>query len=138
MKFNFMGAPVHGRLLFKILLAMKLTAVIIFTALLNVSAKTYSQNISIHESNTSINKILKLIKKQSGYNYFYDDDAVAKTSKVNIDVTNVTVEQALNQCFKDQPLTFKILRETIVIKAKDPASAPVAIAISVQGTVSDE
>jgi len=133
MKFNFMVVPVKRHLLFKILLAMKLTAVLIFTALLNVSAKTYSQNINIHQSNISVEKILKLIKKQSGYNYFYDDAAVAKTSKINIDVSNVTVEEALNLCFKNQPLTYRIFQQTIVVKAKDEKD----VAQKVQGTVTD-
>jgi TonB-linked SusC/RagA family outer membrane protein len=137
MKFNFMVVPLKRYHLFKILLAMKLTAVLIFTALLNVSAKTYSQNINIHENNISVEKILKMIKKQSGYNYFYDEDAVAKTSKVNINVNNVTVEEALDMCFKNQPLTYKIFQQTIVVKAKDDSKAASIVAQKVQGTVSD-
>jgi TonB-linked SusC/RagA family outer membrane protein len=132
-----MVVPVRRHYLFKILLAMKLTAVLVFAALLNVSAKTYSQNISIHQSNISVDKILKLIKKQSGYNYFYDEDAVAKTSKVNIDVNNATVEEALNLCFKNQPLTYRIFQQTIVVKAKDESKTESNVAQKVQGTVTD-
>ena len=137
MKFNFMVGPLKRRRLFKILLAMKLTAVFIFAALLNVSARTYSQSVSIHQNNVSVDKILKLIKKQSGYNYFYDEDAVAKTSKVNIDVTNISIEEALNLCFKNQPLTYRIFQQTIVVKAKDESKPVVDIAQKVQGTVTD-
>ncbi len=137
MKFNFMVVPVNRHYLSKILLAMKLTAVFIFAALLNVSAKTYSQNINIHQSNTSVDKILKLIKKQSGYNYFYDEDAVAKTTKVNVDVNNATIEQVLNICFKNQPLTYRIFQQTIVVKAKDESNPVADVAQNVQGTVSD-
>ncbi|MCR8556464.1 TonB-dependent receptor [Mucilaginibacter sp. BJC16-A38] len=137
MKFNCMAVPVKRHYLFKILLAMKLTAVLVFAALLNVSAKTYSQNISIHQSNISVDKILKLIKKQTGYNYFYDEDAVAKTSKVNIDVNNASVEEALNLCFKNQPLTYRIFQQTIVVKAKDETKPVSDVAQKVSGTVSD-
>src|SRR5882757_374492 len=137
MKFNCMVVPVRRHYLFKILLAMKLTAVFIFAALLNVSANTYSQSVSIHQSNVSVDKILKLIKKQSGYNYFYDEDAVAKTSKVNIDVTNLSIEEVLNLCFKNQPLTYRIFQQTIVVKAKDETNPISDVAQKVQGTVSD-
>ncbi|MDP9081788.1 MAG: TonB-dependent receptor [Bacteroidota bacterium] len=137
MKFNCMVVPVRRHYLFKILLAMKLTAVLVFAALLNVSAKTYSQNISIHQSNISVDKILKLIKKQTGYNYFYDEDAVAKTTKVNIDVNNASVEEALNLCFKNQPLTYRIFQQTIVVKAKDETKPISDVAQKVSGTVSD-
>ncbi len=140
MKFNFMVTPDMRHNLVKILLAMKLTAVLLFAALVNVSAKTYSQNISIHQSNLSVEKILKLIKKQSGFNYFYDEDAIAKTSKVSIDLNNATVEEALNQCFKNQPLTYRIFQQTIVVKAKDlnNTSATADVAQKVQGTVTDD
>ncbi|MDB5133410.1 MAG: TonB-linked outer membrane protein SusC/RagA family [Mucilaginibacter sp.] len=118
---------------------MKLTAVFIIVALANVSAKTYSQNINIHQTHTSVGKILKLIKKQSGYSYLYDEDAVAKTNKVDIDVANATVEEALNQCFRGQPLTYKIFQQTIVIKAKNETTEKAEVAtIKVQGTVTDE
>jgi TonB-linked SusC/RagA family outer membrane protein len=138
MKFNFMAVPIKRHHLFKILLAMKLTAVFIFTALFNVSAKTYSQDINIHQNNISVGKILKLIKKQSGYNYFYDEDAVAKTSKVSVDVNNATIEEVLNLCFKDQPLTYKIFQQTIVIKAKDELKNTAIVVQKVSGTVTDE
>jgi len=52
MKFNFMAGPLKRRRLFKILLAMKLTVLFIIAAMVNVSAKTYSQNINIHENRT--------------------------------------------------------------------------------------
>jgi TonB-linked SusC/RagA family outer membrane protein len=118
---------------------MKLTAVFIIVAFVNVSAKTYSQNINIHQTHISVGKILKLIKKQSGYNYLYDEDAVAKTNKVDIDVANATVEEALSQCFKGQPLTYKIIQQTIVIKAKNETPEKTEVAtIKVQGTVTDE
>lgn len=138
MKFNFMVVPVDRHCLSKILLAMKLTAVFIFAALLNVSATTYSQSINIHQNNTSVDKILKLIKKQSGFNYLYDEDAVAKTTKVDVNVDNGTIEQVLNICFKNQPLTYRIFQQTIVVKAKDAEQiAAEHVAIKVQGTVSD-
>ena len=118
---------------------MKLTAIFIIAALVNVSAKTYSQNINIHQNHTTVNKILKLIKKQSGFNYLYEEDVLAKTSKVNIDVANATVEEALDQCFKDQPLTYKIIQQTIVIKAKDETKPTTVVALQkVQGTVTDD
>ncbi|MDB5156476.1 MAG: SusC/RagA family TonB-linked outer membrane protein [Mucilaginibacter sp.] len=138
MKFNFMVVPVKRYHLFKYLLAMKLTVVIILAALLNVSAKTFSQNISIHENNTSVQKILKLIKKQSGYNYFFEETAIAKTSKLDINIQNATVEEALNQCFKDQPLTYKIFQQTIVVKARDKVNAVQIDNIPVKGKITDK
>ena len=138
MKFNFMVVSVKRHHLFKYLLAMKLTAIIIFAALLNVSAKTYSQNINIHERNTSVQKILKLIKKQTGYNYLFEETAVAKTSKLDINIHDASVEEALNQCFKNQPLTYKIFQQTIVVKARDKVNTIQIASITVKGKITDK
>ena len=139
MKLNCKALPVSRQSLFKILLAMKLTTVLLFAALANVSAKTFSQNINIHQSHTTVEKVLKLIKKQTGYSYLYDDDAISKTSKIDVDIVNGTIEQTLDQCLKNQPLTYQIFQKTIVIKARpETANAQTVALQTVHGTVTDE
>jgi len=138
MKFKRKALPVLRHGLFKILLAMKLTAMFMLASLVTVSAKTFSQGIKIHQNQVSVDKVLKLIKKQSGYSYLFEDDAVSKTIKLDVDVDNASVEETLNRCFKDQPLTYKIFEKTIVIKAMPQPVKAVVVAIKVQGTVSDE
>jgi len=138
MKLKGKALPVYRHGLFKILLAMKLTAIFILASLVTVSAKTFSQGIKIHQNQISVDKVLKLIKKQSGYSYLFEDDVVSRTIKLDVDVDNASVEETLNRCFKDQPLTYKIFEKTIVIKAKPLPAKAVVVAIKVQGTVSDE
>lgn len=138
MKFNFKATPVLRHNLFQILLAMKLTVIFIIAALINVSAKSYSQNINIHQSHISIEKVLKEIRKQSGFNFLYDDNVVAKIQKIDVNITNASVDEALNKCFKDQPLSYKIIQQTIVIKSKDELNAFKMNVQKVQGTVNDE
>jgi len=139
MKLNCKALPVSRQSLFKILLAMKLTTVLLLAALTNVSAKTFSQNINIHQSHTTVEKVLKLIKKQTGYSYLYDDDAISKTSKIDVDIVNGTIEQTLDQCLKNQPLTYQIFQKTIVIKARHETANVQSVALqTVHGTVTDE
>ena len=122
----------------KVLLVMKLTAILIIAALTNVTAKTFSQTVSLRQKNASVEKVLRLIEKQTGYHFMYDKNDVSKARGINIDVTQVTIKQALDEAFKDQPLTYKIFQETIVVKKKDESKAPVQfIAIDITGTVTD-
>jgi hypothetical protein len=44
-----------------------------------------------------------------------------KAGGINVEVSNASLVEALDQCFKDQPLTYKIFQETIVVKKKDTA-----------------
>lgn len=137
MNFNSKATPLVWPQLSKIILAMKLTVIIMVAVLTNVSAKTYSQVVTLHQKNASVEKILRSIEKQTGYHFMYDKQDVSKASTINIEVAGVPLEQALDQCFKDQPLTYKIFQETIVVKKKDIVVASVAD-IKVSGTVSDE
>lgn len=118
---------------------MKLTAIFMLASLVTVSAKTFSQSVSIHQNQVSVGKILKLIKKQTGYNYLYQDDAVSGTLKIDVNVTDATIQETLDKCFKDEPLTYQIFAKTIVVKARDLPAMTTAVALQkVQGTVTDD
>jgi len=137
MNFNSKATPLVWPQLSKIILAMKLTVIIMVAVLTNVSAKTYSQVVTLHQKNTTVEKVLRAIEKQTGYHFMYDKQDVSKASTINIEVAGVPLEQALDQCFKDQPLTYKIFQETIVVKKKDIVVVAIADT-KVSGTVSDE
>ncbi|WP_052266470.1 TonB-dependent receptor [Pedobacter kyungheensis] len=137
-----------GRIKHKILLSMKLTVILLFVAFLHVNASSFAQkNITLNEKNASLQKVLKSIKSQSGFNVFFIQSDLKKSKAVNIDVKDVTLAEALNQCFKDQPLTYSIQANTIVVKERPatvvPATktgqeAPVYKVIDVIGTILDE
>ena len=127
--------PLDGRLPSKILLIMKLTAVLVFAFLNQVSAHIYSQVVTLHEKKASVQKILKSIEKQTGYHFLYDKQEVSQASGIDIEAVAQPLETVLDRCFRDQQLTYKIFESTIVIKKKEEVKT--AQAITVQGSVSD-
>ncbi|MBL4674984.1 MAG: carboxypeptidase-like regulatory domain-containing protein [Mucilaginibacter sp.] len=138
MNFNPKAVPLAWSKLSKVLLVMKFTAILIIAALTNVSAKTFSQTVSLRQKNASVEKILRLIEKQTGYHFMYDKQDVAKAGGINIEVDQVSVTQALDQAFKDQPLTYKIFQETIVVKKREENTVQAEFkALDITGTVSD-
>jgi TonB-linked SusC/RagA family outer membrane protein len=98
---------------------MKLTAIIMLSTFLSVSARGYSQQITLSGKNAPMEEILKQIQNQSAYRFIYTVDVIQKAIPVNISVKNVPLAQALSLCFKDQPLTYSIVENVIVIKAKE-------------------
>jgi TonB-linked SusC/RagA family outer membrane protein len=98
---------------------MRLTTFILLIALLHASASSLAQQVTLHEKQASMQKVLSDIEKQSGYNVFYGDQVLKNVPLVNVDLNNVPLEDALNACFKGQPLSFKIIQQTIVVKRKD-------------------
>lgn len=96
---------------------MKLTTILLFLALMQASAKGYSQ-ISLKENNVSLERILESIKKQTGYVFFYDTHDI-RGIRMSIDVKTASIETVLNECTKVLPLTFKIVGNNVLLKRTD-------------------
>ena len=126
----------------KALLVMKLTVVLLIATCLQVSARTWCQNISISQRNTSLERVFKEIHRKTGYQFFYQDELLRDARAFNINVKNVSVEEVLEICFKDQPLNFTITENAITIKKKEllqtPDSPSPPVQIEVRGTVKNE
>lgn len=125
---------------------MKFIAIFMFAAALQVSATGYTQKISLSENNVSLKKVFKEIERQSGYNFFYKDKLIRQSGNVSINVSNATVAAVLDECLKNQQLSYTILDKVIVVKAK-PSMPAATIALTVvnnvplniiTGTVKDE
>lgn len=139
--------PLNRRsLVTKTLLVMKLTTILFFSACLQVSAKGYSQNISLNERGVPLEKVFRDIKQQIGYVFWYEDKLLRNTRKVDIQVVDVSLKQALDLCLNSQPLTYVIIDNTVVIRpisfnaasSSDTARPPESVLIPVNGKVTDE
>ncbi|MFT3701242.1 MAG: secretin and TonB N-terminal domain-containing protein [Agriterribacter sp.] len=121
---NDTSVPIQRKmsLLFKTLLYMKLTGILLIAACLQVHAHGYAQKITIHVKEASLQKVFKEIKKQSEYLFFYSDDVLKESSPVTLSISNATVEEVLDECFRTQPLTYAIIKNSVVIKFKNTTS----------------
>ena len=138
MNFNSKVIPTGRLHLSKILLAMKFTAFIILATLSTVSAESYSQKVTLNEKNISVGEVLRLIEKQTNYHFLYDKSDISKAGAISISVGNVSVEVALDKCFKGQPLTYKIFNNTIVVKSRVELEAETSLReVIIKGTVTD-
>jgi TonB-linked SusC/RagA family outer membrane protein len=126
----------------KYLLAMKLF-VIILTLSLNVSANAYSQKIDLSISNGSLREAMQQVRKQTGYNFFFKSDILKNARPVNVTLKQVSIEEALQAIFKDQPFNYEIKDNGILLKSKPTKSVIDKVmdfysAITIRGKVVDE
>lgn len=134
----------RGSRIRQIVYAMNLAALIVLTACLQVSARGYSQErVSLVEKDAPLKEVLKEIGRQTGYRYFFVDQWEAQAKKITIDVKNVSLETALDLCFKDQPFTYGIVDQTIVVhqkavKSPTPGRVLEPGVINIHGHVTDE
>ncbi|EDM34761.1 putative outer membrane protein [Pedobacter sp. BAL39] len=65
-----------------------------------------------------LESVLKEIRKQSGYDVFYDSKIIPKEQRVDISLAHASLEEALRTVFKDVELVYKIEGKIISIRAK--------------------
>ncbi|RPE12019.1 TonB-dependent receptor [Chitinophaga lutea] len=139
---NFPGAgggyvqvPLFRNRLTKLLL-MKLAALLLIIGL-ELPAIASSQTITIHERNIPLEKLFSKIEKQTGYSFWYNVKLLKQARKLDIQVSNASLQDVLALCFKDQPLVYNIVDKVVVVNQKEVvATAPVRIGVT--GRVTDE
>jgi len=121
---------------------MKLTAILLITAALQVSASGYGQGVTLKLNKAPLESVFREIKKQTGYGFIYAKEQLVNTRAVDLDVKNEQLETVLKLLFKNQPLDYTVQGKFISLKQKLPGAVPVqagaAIAIDVKGVVKDE
>jgi len=125
----------------KIILVMKLTTLLMTVALLSASAAGYSQ-ITLKEKNVPLEKVLSDIEKQTKYVFLYDAGDIQAAS-VTVDVSNVSLEEALRQCLAGLNIEYTVEENNVLLKSNTKAMVPASKQkktdlINVHGRVLDE
>ncbi|MDE1192081.1 MAG: TonB-dependent receptor [Arachidicoccus sp.] len=123
------------------------TSIVLLVTCLHVSARTFSQRITLKEKKASLAKVLKVIQKQSGYVMLYKDEWLRTAQPVTLSADNEPLSDVLNECFRNQPLTYSIGDKIIIIKpsvqkpvhpeANTSATQNVRQVITITGTIQD-
>ncbi len=100
----------------KTLLVMKITAILLLVASLQVSAKGWGQEkISLSLSNVSLSEAFSSITSQAGISFFYRPQYV-KGKTITINVSNADLKTVFDLCVKDQELRYEIVGKTVAIR----------------------
>ena len=121
---NGKAMPKRRLLSSQMLMIMRLTAILLLTITMHVSATGLSQTVTIFKANASLEQIFEVLQQQTGYSFMFNSHMLDKAKKVSIRVSNGTVEEVLAKCFKDQPFTYVVHDKVIVVKEKEAVSAP--------------
>jgi TonB-linked SusC/RagA family outer membrane protein len=103
----------------KLLMVMKLTTLLLFFTMMQVSAMTYAQKVSLNAKNSSLSNVLDQVSDQTGYNFFYSNSALNDSRPITIIVKNAELQEVLQQIFAGQPLEFTIQDKNVVIREKE-------------------
>lgn len=121
---------------------VNLIIVLLTTTILHLSASTYSQNVTLKYKNAPLISVFKEIRMQTGYDFFYSDKLMSDAKPVSLTLNNVSLDNALMICFKNQPLSYSIENKTVIVKEKQVSVLDKVLdyfsAADVRGRVLDE
>jgi len=122
--------------LFRLLIMVKVTLVIIMVSVMQAGATAYAQKASIRANQAVLTDVFNELRKQTGFHFLYLLEDIKDAKPVSLDVTNAPLEEILQQIFKDQPLTYEIRNKRILVERKELPPSPLVLEIqSVQQTV---
>jgi TonB-linked SusC/RagA family outer membrane protein len=102
----------------KLLLIMRLTTIILITGIMQVSASSFAQKITLSERNSSLVKIFDKIREQSGVDFVVSMGMLKDSKPVSIQVQGHELQDVLKQIFKNQDLEYTINDKFVVVKRK--------------------
>jgi TonB-linked SusC/RagA family outer membrane protein len=131
-----------------LLMIMKKSFFLLLTPLLLLAVQMHAQGkgVSLSEKNAPLKKVLKEIRRQTGFTIFYEDQLLLKSKPVAIEVKDQPLEQVLKQVFDKQPLTYEIIgSKMIAVKDKPEPKQEAAqslqagvFALIIRGMVTEE
>lgn len=120
-----------------ILLKVKLLTLLIFAAFVSASASSYSQSVKfkLHLKDVTIIDVLHIIEEQSEFVILFNEKTLDVKRKVDVVVTDETVDKILDQIFEGEKNTYKIFDHQIEISPIEIKELP---AIINSGTISEQ
>lgn len=110
--------------------------------LIQVTASSKAQTITLNKQNVSISAVFEEIMMQSDYDFSYSEQQISKVGLITISVVRASITEVLDKCCKGQPLTYSIKGKNIIIAAKKTSLfqrlADKFSNIDIQGTIVDE
>ncbi len=101
----------------KLIRYMKLTIFFVVIGLMSVSAASYSQNtrLNLRLENATITDFFTKVEDISEFYFFFKNDAIDASRKINVDVKNQPIDKILDGVLAGTSLKYKIVDRYIVI-----------------------
>jgi TonB-linked SusC/RagA family outer membrane protein len=106
---------------------INLTAIFILVLSLHISARSFSQVVTISGKALTLDRVFDEIENQTGFQFIYDKAILKKVKPVTLNIKAASIEEALSQCLKGQPFTYQIEDKIITISPAIPSNRPAAV-----------
>ncbi len=133
------GFPANGNLV-KLWRIMRLSFLLLIGFVMTVSAEGYSQakKMDIKLTNSTIGEVMAYVEKNSNYVFLYRNEDVDLHAKVNISLSNASVEEILDEILEGQALAYDIYERQIVLRKVLEKAVTAVPQKTINGVVTDK
>lgn len=106
----------------------------------NLRADTIIERVelSISVKEASVLHIFSLIKKQTSFNFVYNDKDISQIGLKTMDLKNVDIVTVLNKCIEGTDLVYEFMGNVVIFKKRAEAIRDSVKQVVIRGTVKDE
>ena len=100
---------------------MKFLILFLCISSFQLRANVYSQmaKVSLEVNNASLEQVIRLLEKESGYIFLYEDVQIEQVKGLKLKFKNEDLVVVLDECLGNSGLTYKFMNQTIVILRKE-------------------
>ncbi|SFN23105.1 TonB-linked outer membrane protein, SusC/RagA family [Chitinophaga sp. YR627] len=84
-----------------------------------LNAQRQDQTITLSVKNESLENVFKKIQQQSGLLFVYEDELLQQTLPLTFNVVKQPLKQLLDECFKNQPVEYSMLDNSVIVRKKN-------------------
>jgi TonB-linked SusC/RagA family outer membrane protein len=106
----------------KTMLIMRMTAILLLATSLQISAKTWSQKVNIVSRDISLEKVLHLLKHQTGYSFLCDRQVLEKSVHIDLALKDASLPEALETCLNSRLFRYSIKEAEKIVFIEERAS----------------
>jgi len=124
----------------KLPLCMRITLVLLLTAVMQLSAMNgYAQKtrVPISASNVSIEQVLNMVEENSDYVFLYNDKTIQRNRIVSVKNTSGNIPDILNEVFRGTNVAYTIVDKQIILSTTKTDLVQQNPRINVNGIVRD-
>lgn len=98
---------------------MNFTILLLAVSLIQVSAESFGQRLTYSSESVTLKSMLREIRQQTGYDVVYALDNLNEEKRISVRFKDTPLEEVLNECLKELPVTYIIRDNTILIKRRE-------------------
>ena len=97
---------------------MRLVVILLISGIIQVSAASYGQRLTLEQKGIRVKDVFKAIKRQTGYDVLWQNGQLRTERRLDANFNQASLDQVMATCLLGQNLTFIFDEQSIIVREK--------------------